>query len=112
MAYSTEKKYYKIKEVSELLDLPASTLRFWESQFSILKPHRNKSGTRFYTVDDLETLNLINYLIKDKGLKISAAQDAIKHNRTGISRQARAIEKLREIRNTLHGISEALHKMR
>ena len=46
---SIDKRFYKIKEVSELLDLPASTLRFWETQFTILKPRRNDGGTRFYT---------------------------------------------------------------
>lgn len=112
MAQTTEKRYYKIKEVSEMLDLPASTLRFWESQFPTLNPKRNAGGTRFYTANDIESLRLINYLIKDKGLKISAAQDAIRRNHSGISRQARAVEKLREIRNTLYGIADALHKMR
>ena len=44
-----DKKYYKISEVAEIIKLPASTLRFWESQFTIIKPRRNARGTRFYT---------------------------------------------------------------
>ncbi|MDE6198523.1 MAG: MerR family transcriptional regulator, partial [Muribaculaceae bacterium] len=44
-----EKKYYKIREVAEIIGLPASTLRFWENKFKIIKPHRNEHGTRFYT---------------------------------------------------------------
>ena len=49
-----EKKYYKIREVAEMLGLPPSTLRFWESKFTIIKPKRNNGGTRFYTPSDVE----------------------------------------------------------
>ncbi|MDE5567763.1 MAG: MerR family transcriptional regulator [Muribaculaceae bacterium] len=112
MRESTDKKYYKIKEVSEMLGLPASTLRFWESQFSLLKPRRNDGGTRFYTPSDIETLRMIKYLIKDKGLKIEAARDVIKHNHSGISRQQRAVEKLKDIRNRLQSLLDALNRMR
>ena len=48
------KKYYKISEVAELLGLPASTLRFWEKQFTVIRPKRNNHGTRFYTPADIE----------------------------------------------------------
>ena len=41
---STEKKYYKIKEVSEMLDIPISTLHFWERQFTVLSPRRSRGG--------------------------------------------------------------------
>lgn len=112
MLEATDKKYYKIKEVSELLDLPASTLRFWESQFTILKPRRNEGGTRFYTPSDIETLRMIKYLIKDKGLKIEAAREAVRRNHSGVSRRHRAIETLKEARNTLQGLLDALNKMR
>lgn len=112
MSDSIEKKYYKIREVSEMLDLPASTLRFWESQFTILKPKRNDGGTRFYTPSDVENLRMIKYLIKDKGLKIEAAKEAIKNNRKGVSRHQQAVDKLREIRNTLQSLLDSLHKFR
>ena len=51
-----EKKYYKIREVAEMLGLPASTIRFWESKFTIINPKRNDKGTRFYTASDIENL--------------------------------------------------------
>lgn len=95
-----------------MLELPASTLRFWENQFAILKPKRNESGIRFYTPADIESLKMIRYLIKDKGLKIGAAQDIIKRNHSGVSRKHRAIEKLQEIRAELHGLLDALNKLR
>ena len=49
---SIEKSYYKISEVAEILDIPASTLRFWEKKFTIIKPFRDK-GQRYYTPKDI-----------------------------------------------------------
>ena len=54
-----EKKYYKIREVAEMLGLPASTIRFWESKFTIINPKRNDKGTRFYTPSDVEKLRMV-----------------------------------------------------
>lgn len=65
-----EKKYYKIREVAEIIGLPISTLRFWERKFTIIKPKRNEHGTRFYTVADLERIRLVAFLVKEKGMKL------------------------------------------
>ncbi len=75
---SLEKKYYKISEVAELLGLPASTLRFWEKSFTVIKPKRNNHGTRFYTAADIEKISMIHYLVKERGLKLEAAQEQIR----------------------------------
>ena len=92
MRESTDKRYYKIREVAELLQLPASTLRFWESQFTILKPKRNDGGTRFYTPSDIETLKMIKYLVKDKGLKIEAAQEAVRREKADMRFGRRSVD--------------------
>ena len=75
MKESTSKRYYKISEVVDMTGVVASTLRFWETQFSILSPKRNDRGTRFYTPADIDTINMIKYLLHDKGLKIEAARE-------------------------------------
>lgn len=105
-----DKKYYKISEVAEILNLPPSTLRFWESRFTIIKPKRNNHGTRFYTPSDIETIRMIYYLVKEKGLKLEAAQDQIRRNRDGVSRRFQVIERLTAIRNELSGILVQLEK--
>lgn len=109
MADSLDKKYYKIREVSELLMLPVSTLRFWEREFPELKPVRNAGGTRFYTPDDLETLRIIRYLVKDKGLKINAAREMLRTNREGLSRKTDVVERLHAIKASLQGLLDALN---
>ncbi|MDE7141397.1 MAG: MerR family transcriptional regulator [Muribaculaceae bacterium] len=107
-----DKKYYKISEVAEIIGVPQSTLRFWESQFAIVSPKRNAKGTRFYTPKDLERLKMIYYLLKTKGLHIEAAREALRTNREGLERQSRAVERLRSVRATLVEMLDALHKLR
>lgn len=112
MKQSTSKKYYKISEVAEMAAVAPSTLRFWESQFAVLKPQRNDRGTRFYTPDDIDCIMMIKYLVHDKGLKIEAALEEIRINRDGISRKAEALHRLTGIRDKLQSLIDSLHKMR
>lgn len=103
-----EKKYYKIGEVSEMLGLPQSTLRYWEQRFTILRPKRNAGGTRYYTPADIERLRMINYLVNEKGLRIEAAEAMVARNRDGVSRRFEVVERLRGIRRQLTDLLNAL----
>lgn len=105
-----EKKYYKIREVAEILGLPPSTLRFWESRFTIIKPKRNEHGTRYYTPTDIETIRMIYYLVKEKGLKLDAAQEEIRRNQSGVSKRFEAVDRLRSVRDRLSLLLDALNK--
>lgn len=102
------KKYYRIREVAALTGIPASTLRYWESRFTVISPRRNSHGTRFYTPADIETINMIYYLVKNRGLKLEAAQDEIRANPEGIMRRHRAIARLLHIRATLTDLINAV----
>jgi DNA-binding transcriptional MerR regulator len=106
------KSYYKIGEVSELTNIPITTLRFWEKQFTIIKPHRNEYGTRSYTPADIEVIRMIYFLVKEKGLKLDAAQAELKRNRTGVTRRYEAIARLRKIRAELTTILAAFDEKR
>lgn len=107
-----DKKYYKIREVAEILGLPPSTLRFWETKFTVINPRRNAKGTRFYTPSDIEKLRMVTYLVKEKGLKLDAAQEQIRKNHTNISRRAQTIDRLRSIRATLQSLLDATASLR
>lgn len=109
---NTNKKYYKISEVSEITGLPMSTLRFWESQFPTINPRRNDRGTRFYTPRDIETIRMVSYLVKDKGMKLEAAQEEMKRNRDGVAKRFEAIEGLRNVRDRLQELIDSLHHLR
>jgi DNA-binding transcriptional MerR regulator len=69
-----EKLYYPIGEVAEMLGVPVSTIRFWENEFVILKPMKNKKGNRLFTPADIKNLKMIHHLLKDEGMTLSGAK--------------------------------------
>ena len=103
-----DKRFYRIGDVAQILQIPASTLRFWEKEFTIIKPHRNAKNIRFYTPKDIETIRMIYYLVKEKGLKLDAAQEQIRRNKDGVSRRFEVVEKLRTIKDELKQLERAL----
>lgn len=106
------KRYYRIREVAELLDVAPSTLRYWESRFPQVRPMRNESGTRYYTPAQIENLRLVKYLLHDRGLRIEAAIEEMRTSPSGVARRQRAVMRLREIRDKLSAINDALAALR
>ena len=98
-----DKKYYKIREVAEILGIPAST---------IIKPRRNGKGIRLYTPSDIEHLRMVTYLVKDRGLHLEAAEEQICNNRSGVSKKAEAVERLRNVRAELQRMLDAMSALR
>lgn len=105
---SLSKQFYKIKDVSEMLGVPQSTLRFWEKEFPDVKPRRSASNVRYYTPSDIETLRIINFLVRQRGLKIEAAREQLRANRSNVSRRLTAIDRLEEIKAELQKLLNAL----
>mgnify|MGYP003528362491 CR=1 FL=1 len=75
------KSYYKIGEVSEMLDVSVSTLRFWEDTFEQLEPFRTPGGTRKYRPEDVEMCRQIKHLLRDKGLSLEYAKKELADHR-------------------------------
>lgn len=105
---SLEKKFYRISEVGQILGIPASTLRFWEKQFTLIKPRRNSGGTRFYTPADIEKIRMIHFLVKERGMKLESAEAQLRRDSSGITRRYEAIERLRNVRAKLADILNSL----
>jgi DNA-binding transcriptional MerR regulator len=72
-----EKLFYAIGEVAEMLNVPVSTVRFWENEFDVLKPRKNKKGNRLFTADDIKNLKIIHHLVKEKGMTLAGAKKQI-----------------------------------
>ncbi|MEK0421154.1 MAG: hypothetical protein RLZZ161_1005 [Bacteroidota bacterium] len=102
------KKYYKIGEVSRMLGVPASTLRFWETEFRQLKPMKNKKGDRIYSLKDIEILKEIHYLTREKGIKIAKATRKVSGTTTGSDPKLALVKKLRELKDKLLVFQESL----
>lgn len=103
-----DKKYYRIKDVAELLEVTPSTIRYWEQEFPECKPRRSNSNIRYYKAQDIELLKIIHYLLKIKGLKIDAAKEQLRLNRKNVSNKVKVLDTLLETRNHLEGMLRAL----
>ena len=75
-----DKRYYKIGEVAKAFDVNTSLIRFWENEFDVLKPKKNKKGNRLFTPEDLENLKMIYFLVKEKGFTLEGAKKKLKEN--------------------------------
>src|SRR3972149_8473027 len=91
-----EKLYYSIGEVAEMFGVNASLIRFWEKEFDIIKPKKNKKGNRFFTKQDIDNIQLIFHLVKEKGLTLNGARNKIKENKDDTNNSHEVIKTLTE----------------
>ena len=102
------KIWYGIGETAEALGIPASTLRFWEKEFDMIKPRKNKKGDRFYSKNDIAILRTIQYLTKVKGYTLQGAKTAIKNDFIKEAETAAIVTTLMQIRDKLLEIKRLL----
>lgn len=76
-----EKLYYSIGEVSDMVGHEPHVLRYWEQEFDVLSPRKNRAGRRIYTDDDVEVVERIRRLLKDEKYTIEGARQAIQRTR-------------------------------
>ena len=103
-----DKRYYKIGEVAKAFDVNTSLIRFWENEFDVLKPKKNKKGNRLFTPEDLENLKMIYYLVKEKGFTLEGAKNKLKENPEEVFSKHKIILKLEEVKNELIAIKNQL----
>lgn len=111
MAYKEkkiEKKYFSIGEVATQLGVATSLIRFWENEFDIIKPKKNRKGNRQFTKEDIESVKLIYHLVKEKGFTLQGAKEMLKSNQNGIQDKLKLIDDLKEIRSFLTEMKNTL----
>jgi len=96
-----EKKYYTIGEVAETMGVATSLIRFWETEFDLIKPKKNRKGNRQFTKEDLENVKLIYHLVKEKGYTLQGARDFLKANTQKAKDTLEMLDGLREVRSFL-----------
>ena len=104
-----EKIYYSIGEVSKMMDVGTPTIRYWENEFSALKPFKNKKGNRLFTAKDIETVRLIHYLVKTRGLTIKGAKLKLKENPNETMDNYEVVKRLEDIKQELIEIRDGLN---
>ena len=96
-----EKLFYPIGEVAKMFDVSVSSIRYWEKEFDILKPKKNKKGNRMFTKKDLDNLKIIYHLTKERGFTLEGAKKKLRENKTDTIDNIEIINHLRNIRNFL-----------
>ena len=96
-----EKLYYSIGEVAEMFKVNTSLIRFWEKEFDILKPVKNKKGNRMFSKADLENLRIIYHLVKERGFTLQGAKDKVKENKQDTVNTVEVVNSLTRIREFL-----------
>lgn len=105
-----EKYYYSIGEVAKQFNLSISNIRFWEQEFEILRPKKNRKGDRFFTKQDIENLKIIYHLLKEKGYTIDGARKKLMQNPDQVTERVAMIESLKKIRSFLVSLKDNLDK--
>jgi DNA-binding transcriptional MerR regulator len=103
-----DKRYYKIGEVAKAFDVNTSLIRFWENEFDVLKPKKNKKGNRLFTPEDLDNLKMIYFLVKEKGFTLEGAKNKLKENPDEIFSKHKIVMRLEDIKNELIDIKNQL----
>lgn len=103
------KLYYTIGEVADMLNISTSLIRFWESEFTYLKPHKNSKGDRRFTKQNIEQLQLIHHLVKEKGFTLEGAKKEIKDNKARVQAKNKALNTLQHLKSKLLELKSKLN---
>mgnify|MGYP003576876973 CR=1 len=112
MAYKEkeiEKLYYSIGEVAEIFNVAPSLIRFWESEFDIIKPKKNRKGNRQFTKEDIDSVRTIFHLVKEKGFTLQGAKEMLRNDSQAVKDKMEMIDSLRNVRSFLVELREKLH---
>ncbi len=102
------KLLYTMGEVTEMFDVNASLIRYWESKFDCIKPQKNKKGNRLFTPSDIENFKLIYHLVKEKGMTLEGANNTMKRRGKKLHKEVSILERLQNIRAMLVEVRESL----
>ena len=103
-----KKLFYPIGEVAQMFNVSVSSIRYWEKEFDILKPKKNKKGNRMFTKKDIENLKIIYHLTKERGFTLEGAKRKLRENKTDTIDNIEIISHLKNIREFLIEFREEL----
>lgn len=102
-----EKLYYTIGEIAKAFQVNTSLIRFWEKEFDVLQPKKNKKGNRLFTPKDVKNLQTIYHLVKEKGYTLEGAKIAL-NKETNLDKKIDLLSKLEFIKTELLEIKTSL----
>ncbi|RDC57767.1 MerR family transcriptional regulator [Pedobacter chinensis] len=102
------KMYYTMGEVTEMFKVNASQIRFYEKEFDILQPKKNKKGNRLFTPEDIENLKIIFNLVDEKGFTLKGAKEYLKNNKSDVKENQKIIDSLEKLKGFLVNLAQEL----
>lgn len=99
--YETIKLYYTIGEVALMFEVNTSLIRFWEKEFEIIKPKKNKKGNRLFTQEDVDNFHIIFHLVKERGYTLDGAKKKLKESRSETVQNIEMVKSLTKVRSFL-----------
>ncbi len=109
--FNDKRLYYSIQEVADHFAVNISLLRFWEKEFENINPKKTPGGTRQYTKENIQQIEIVYHLVKEKGLTLEGARQALKSNRDDEEKRIQALEKLLSIKKELLQLEEEFDKL-
>lgn len=95
-------------EVTKMFNVNASQIRFYEKEFDIIQPKKNKKGNRLFTPEDISNLKIIFNLVKEKGYTLQGARDFLKNNKNEAKENQRVIDSLHRLKSFLLDVRDNL----
>ena len=102
------KLFYSIGEVAKMFDVNTSLIRFWEKEFDIIKPKKNKKGNRMFTKQDVDNFHVIFHLVKERGFTLEGAKQKLKGNKEDTVNNVEVIKSLESVKAFLLEVKSQL----
>ena len=103
-----EKLYYTIGQVADMFNVNTSLVRYWEKEFDIINPRKNKKGNRLFTQQDIDNFHQIYHLVKERGYTLQGAKSKLKISKKEVDRDLEIIKRLQKIKGFLQQINREL----
>lgn len=103
-----EKLYYTIGEVADMFDVSRSLLRYWEQEFSYLTPRKNRKGDRLFTKENIQQIQIIYNLVKERGFTLEGAKQELRKEKSTLTEQMDLLTRLQNIHQRLKDLDDKL----
>ena len=104
----SQRIYYSIGEVAGMFGVNTSLIRFWEKEFDIIRPHKNKKGNRLFTPKDVDNFHLIYHLVIERGYTLQGARSKLKENPEKLARDFEMVKTLDKMKSFLEALKNQL----
>ncbi len=102
----SHKLFYSIGEVAKMFDVNTSLIRFWEKEFDIINPKKNKKGNRLFTQADVDNFHIIYHLVKERGFTLEGAKRKLKDNKEETINNIEVVKTLKKLKQFLLDLKE------